>query len=378
MPQCLGWCNKWTCNQQTECGGCSACGGSADSAATDISGCSSWCSEWTCNQHAECGSCSYCAPNPPPPPLLPNAFRYNPFISHGGWYVNPTLTNNLEATAAAASAAEAATLHQMMRIPSAFWIDNKATIHGLNRLDTLEGILQDAARHEPPPLCSFIFYDLPNRDCNAKASNGEISDATIGSTAALSEYKRHYVDPFVEVLHEFANVPVVLVVEPDSLGNVISNQGLQGCTAATIANYKEGVAYAVRTIATRAPHVAIYVDAAHGGWMGFEHNARAFVQLMKSMDVLPFIRGFSANVANYQSLGQESVCPAEAFVRAGQTAHGATLGVGNYCQELKNKLQVNGRVEWPSEQVEACCTTDVREERSRRGLSFSTREAALR
>jgi hypothetical protein len=97
-----------------------------------------------------------------------------------------------------------------------------------------------------PPLCVFIFYDLPNRDCNAKvrihtpcmpafdyvntgsviafglqaavffrhrhaahlphmrpwsrlcwqASNGEISGE---NGAALLEYKREYVEPFAEV-----------------------------------------------------------------------------------------------------------------------------------------------------------------------------------
>ena len=52
-------------------------------------------------------------------------------------------------------------------------------------------------------------------------------------------------------------------------------------------------------------------------------------------------------VANYQTLGEQSVCPEEAFIKAGQTERGATLGASNYCQELKNKLPVqSGRVAW--------------------------------
>ena len=39
---------------------------------------------------------------------------------------------------------------------------------------TLEGILADAASKQPHPLVTVIVYDLPNRDCHAKASNGEI------------------------------------------------------------------------------------------------------------------------------------------------------------------------------------------------------------
>eukprot|EP00966_Prymnesium_polylepis_P241678 5588869-Prymnesium_polylepis.1 len=45
------------------------------------------------------------------------------------------------------------------------------------------------------------------------------------------------------------------------------------CRAACIAqtdHYKEGITYAVQTLSRRAPHAALYIDAAHGGWMGYE------------------------------------------------------------------------------------------------------------
>ena len=58
------------------------------------------------------------------------------------------------------------------QVPSAFWIDDKAKIRG-NSLGTLEGILKDAAKKAVPPLCVFIFYDLPNRcTCNSKTCLG--------------------------------------------------------------------------------------------------------------------------------------------------------------------------------------------------------------
>lgn len=242
----------------------------------------------------------------------------------------------------------------MMSVPSAFWIDNKAKIRGRDRLYTLEGILQNAASNPTPPLCVFVFYDLPNRDCNAKASNGEISDARSGSEQALREYKREYVDPFVEVLAQYSNVPVALIIEPDSLGNVISNEGSNGCTRQVVDNYKEGISYAVTTIAARAPHVAIYVDAAHGGWMGFEHNAQAFVDLISSMHILHLIRGFSTNVANYQTLGMDSICPPEAFELAGKLVHGATRGVAQWCHDLENKAATKPL----TVTQKACCEAD--------------------
>jgi hypothetical protein len=55
----------------------------------------------------------------------------------------------------------------------AYWIDVKAKIRG-NTTNTVEGILRDASTRSPPELVVLIFYDLPNRDCHAKASNGEI------------------------------------------------------------------------------------------------------------------------------------------------------------------------------------------------------------
>jgi cellulose 1,4-beta-cellobiosidase len=268
--------------------------------------------------------------------------------------VNPSLRDNFERTMASASPQEEAALKQMMSMPSAFWIDNKAKIRGRNGPYTLEGILQDASSRPTPPLCVFIFYDLPNRDCNAKASNGEISDAASGAAHALQEYKREYVDAFVDVLVENSAVPTVLIIEPDSLGNVISNAGSNGCSAQVVANYKEGVAYAVTTIAARAPHVGIYVDAAHGGWMGFEHNAQAFVELMNSMNIIQHIRGFSANVANYQTLGVGSACPAEAFALAGKLVHGATRGVAQWCQDLRNKAVTTPL----TPEQKACCEAD--------------------
>jgi len=52
----------------------------------------------------------------------------------------------------------------------------------------------------------------------------------------------------------------------------------------------------------------MYLDAAHGGWVGWEDNTEKFVSLLKGMDFdLNSLRGFATNVANYQPLGK--MCP---------------------------------------------------------------------
>jgi len=52
----------------------------------------------------------------------------------------------------------------------------------------------------------------------------------------------------------------------------------------------------------------MYLDAAHGGWLGWSNNLVAFVDLLQSMSFeLTSLRGFTTNVANYQPLG--TMCP---------------------------------------------------------------------
>ena len=64
----------------------------------------------------------------------------------------------------------------MQHVGSAYWLDTKAKVlaNTTNSTATASGILADASRQSPAPLVTFIVYDLPNRDCHAKASNGEI------------------------------------------------------------------------------------------------------------------------------------------------------------------------------------------------------------
>merc|ERR1719242_2550760 len=95
-------------------------------------------------------------------------------------------------------------LKKMQAVPSAYWIDKKAKING-SGTGTVAGILQDAANRSTPELVVFIWYDLPNRDCDAKASSGEICctrrpDGTCNydiksyCSHGLHEYKTEYVD----------------------------------------------------------------------------------------------------------------------------------------------------------------------------------------
>lgn len=111
------------------------------------------------------------------------------------------------------------------------------------------------------------------------------------------------------MLEEFdSRVPVVAIIEPDSLPNFATNLDDPRCgNPGTQTAYIEGIKYAVQTISARTNNVAIYLDAAHGAWLGWEQNLESFVGLVKNLRIDHLIRGFATNVANYQGTGEP--CP---------------------------------------------------------------------
>jgi cellulose 1,4-beta-cellobiosidase len=52
---------------------------------------------------------------------------------------------------------------------------------------------KNAAGASPPIMGAFVVYDLPNRDCAALSSNGELTVANDG----LNKYKK-YIDKYPE------------------------------------------------------------------------------------------------------------------------------------------------------------------------------------
>lgn len=251
----------------------------------------------------------------------------NPFIGQP-FYVNPTFQSELDSSIQACvepscSATVRSTLQSMRIVPSAYWLDKANKIRGTNTT-TAEGILMDAARKTPAQLVVFIVYDLPNRDCHAKASNGEIccnsnSDGTCNYDLAgdcasgINTYKTQYIQPLAQLFAEYQDrVPIVAIIEPDSLPNLATNLADPHCgNSATTNAYKTGITFAVTTIATVAPKVTIYIDAAHGGWLGWSSGLDSFTTLIASLNIQNYVRGFATNVANYQPLG--TPCPSVGY-----------------------------------------------------------------
>jgi cellulose 1,4-beta-cellobiosidase len=286
------------------------------------------------------------------------------------YYVNPSYKDLLQTSISTAEGKTKSTLESMKNVPSAFWIDVKSKVwkgNGHPDLSTVEGILEDAANCDPPHLVLFMVYDLPNRDCWALASNGEVcchyADDTSGRgkckmgsngfyeevvgnncKEGLEEYQESYIKPFAEVVKRFDGVvPIVLVIEPDSLPNMVTNMKdmrpneFRGCNDESKTAYMDGISYAVNEFAES--DASIYLDAGHGGWLGWANSeddkALKFLRLIGQMGIKDKMRGFATNVANYQPIGD----PANQCRELGQCI--PSKSGGKCCQEDPCKLGKN-------------------------------------
>lgn len=84
------------------------------------------------------------------------------------------------------------------------------------------------------------------------------------AAGGAERYKTEYIDEIRKTLLDFPDISIVLVIEPDSLANMVTNMNVPKCTGAATA-YKELTVYAVKQLAL--PNVVMYLDGGHGGWL---------------------------------------------------------------------------------------------------------------
>lgn len=110
------------------------------------------------------------------------------------------------------------------------------------------------------------------------------------------ELERHLKEITDRPLIEYPSVTIVAVVEPDSLANMVTNLSKPKCAGAQAA-YKEGIAYAIKTLAPL--NVCMYLDAGHAGWLGWPANltpaAQLFAQIYKDAGSPKALRGLATS-----------------------------------------------------------------------------------
>ena len=229
------------------------------------------------------------------PATGPAAPAVNPFAG-AEFYVDPIYTRQVESTPTDDPQVRAM-LERARRIPTGLWLDT------IGALEHLPGWLEDAQRQSEaqgrPVVPVVVLYDLPNRDCAAKASAGELKVELDGER----RYRTDYIDPIVEQFRAYPNLRIAVVLEPDSLANLATNLGVEKC-ARSQDIYKRSTAYAIAQLSL--PHVFLYLDAAHAGWLGWNSNrtrmADVFREVLDLAGGQDRIRGFATNVSNYNAL----------------------------------------------------------------------------
>ncbi|KAI0911240.1 1, 4-beta cellobiohydrolase [Ustulina deusta] len=182
-------------------------------------------------------------------------------------------------------------------------------------------------------ILGLVIYDLPGRDCAAKASNGELSYSEI------SKYKTSYIDPIVAKLKANPNSAFALIIEPDSLPNLVTNADLQTCKDSK-SSYEEGVAYALKSL--NLPNVVMYIDAGHGGWLGWDANlkpgAEELAKVYKNAGSPKQVRGWATNIAGWNAW---DLSPGE-FSTASDAKYNSCQNEKTYVQKFGAALQTAG------------------------------------
>ncbi|KAB5577584.1 exoglucanase 3 precursor [Coniochaeta sp. 2T2.1] len=211
----------------------------------------------------------------------------NPFKKYT---LHPNKFYRDEVTAAVAQISDsslAASAAKVANVGSFLWIDTIANIA------KIEPALEDVPCTN---ILGLVIYDLPGRDCAAKASNGELK------VGEISRYKTEYIDPIVKILKAHPNTAFALVIEPDSLPNLVTNADKDACKNSA-SGYRDGVAYAIKNL--NLPNVIMYLDAGHGGWLGWDANlkpgAEELAKAFKAGGSPKQLRGFATNTAGWNA-----------------------------------------------------------------------------
>jgi cellulose 1,4-beta-cellobiosidase len=252
----------------------------------------------------------------------------NPF-SGAASYLNPDYS--LEVATSIAQQTDATVAAKMRKVamyPTAVWLDRIAAIQGT---DGRKGLAQhlDAALAQQqggaPITLLLVVYDLPNRDCAALASNGELTIANNG----LARYQAEYIDPIAVILNnpKYQGVRIVTVLEPDSLPNLITNTGIPACAEAQSSGaYAKGVQYAIGKLHA-IPNVYIYLDIAHSAWLGWDSNlgpaVSLYTQIVQGAGGLSAVDGFITDTANSTPLQEPYLTATQAV--GGQPVKSATF-----------------------------------------------------
>jgi len=241
---------------------------------------------------AACASTSSTLPKPVAAPTAAAPPAVNPFKG-ARLYVDPEFAKTV-GKVTAPTPEDGARLKKVAAFPTAVWLESLETAKLAG--PTLDDALKQEAAGGGPIVPLFVIYNLPNRDCAAEGSRGELFVDKGGEAL----YQSQFIDVIAAAFAAHPSQKITVVLEPDSLPNLVTNAELPTCAAAEQV-YRRGVAYAISKLSM--PNVFIYMDAAHAGWLGWQKNLpkaiTVFKEVLAAAGGADRIRGFALNVSNY-------------------------------------------------------------------------------
>lgn len=227
----------------------------------------------------------------------------NPFVG-ATFYRNVDYVASVNAAATLKGGDLGAKMRQVANYPTFVWLDSIAAVNGTDGYPrSLAGHL-DAALAQGANAIGIVIYDLPNRDCSALASNGELLIAQNG----FNRYKTEYIDVIYSVISQSKYLPlrIVAVIEPDSLPNLVTNLSFAKCQEANgPGGYREATQYTLNKLSP-LPNFYAYIDIGHHGWLGWAGAGNNFPKAITLIaDTIKgttrgvnSIDGFISNTAN--------------------------------------------------------------------------------
>ncbi|KAI0892230.1 1, 4-beta cellobiohydrolase [Annulohypoxylon nitens] len=266
---------------------------------------------------------------------------FEKYTLHANTFYRSEVAKAVEAITDASMKTSAAKVGE---VGSFLWLDSIANIAKFD----------DAVADVPcENILGLVIYDLPGRDCAAKASNGELK------YNELDRYKTEYVDPIVEKIKANPNTAFALLIEPDSLPNLVTNADKTAC-ADSKTGYEEGVAYALKSL--NLPNVVMYIDAGHGGWLGWDANlkpgAEELAKVYKNAGSPKQVRGYATNIAGWNSWDEE---PGE-FSDASDAKYNSCQNEKTYVTKFSDALKTAGFPEHAIVDTGRNAVTGLREE----------------
>ncbi|KAK2036534.1 endoglucanase-6B [Colletotrichum somersetense] len=248
-------------------------------------------------------------------------------------YANPIWAQKLEETHKAflskGDTQNASKVRTAQSTGSFVWVSSTSM---LSDIDTaITGARAAQSKTGQKQTVGLVLYNLPDRDCSAGESAGEFSTDKNG----LQLYKDTFVKPFAQKLAKATDLNFAVVVEPDALANLVTNSNVALCAKAKTA-YQDGIANVIASL--QYDHVGLYIDAANGGWLGWDKNlesaAEVFAKVVKQAGNNAKIRGFSTNVSNYNPFNAN---PRESFTEGSNS-----YDENHYALSLAPHLEAQG------------------------------------